>query len=285
MRSAVCSSSSSYASLSDAMATEICPAAWAIESRSCCAGVEGRVGHDRHLSPASAPARSSHLVDHRLGQAPGEGVLLARVVAADQHRARARQLGAVSEPRPRARQGGALRARHGCAARRPRRTRRGRGSRGPRGAAASRVSAQVRQWSRSRGVGPVGRRRAPDHGCDPDAVQAQPVIRPRGTRRAGEPRAPQRPVEEVAGAVAGEHPPGPVGAVRGGRQAEQQQARRRVAEARHRAGPSTPARRMRRGARGRPARATAPAAGSACRPDISAARLFRSDPLSELTTQ
>jgi len=47
----------------------------------------------------------------------------------------------------------------------------------------------------------------------------------------------ERIEEPVAAAVAGEHPARPVTAVRGGRQADQQQARTRIAEARQRARP------------------------------------------------
>ena len=55
--------------------------------------------------------------------------------------------------------------------------------------------------------------------------------------RAGEAGAVQRGEEEVARPVAGEHPAGAVRAVGGRRQAEQQHARVRVAEARQRAAP------------------------------------------------
>ena len=72
----------------------------------------------------------------------------------------------------------------------------------------------------------------------------------------------QRRVQEVTGAVAGEHAPGAVGAVRGGRQAEHEHPRGRGRRTRGSGGPSTPSPRTTRASRGRPARATRRGAGS-----------------------
>ena len=71
--------------------------------------------------------------------------------------------------------------------------------------------------------------------------------RRRGDRRrlAGEAGAVEGGEEEVAGAVAGEDAAGAVAAVGGGGEAHDQEPRPRVAEARARAGPSTPASRKR----------------------------------------
>ena len=62
----------------------------------------------------------------------------------------------------------------------------------------------------------VGRRRAAHRRGDVGAGRASsPSSRPDALGPVGQPGAPQRPVEPLARAVAGEHPPGAVGAVRG----------------------------------------------------------------------
>ena len=84
----------------------------------------------------------------------------------------------------------------------------------------------------------VGRRRAADDSGDVGVGQAQ--RRRRGARSRAGWRSPARcsaRVEPVAGAVAGEHAAGAVGAVGGGGEADDRQPRRRVAEAGHRAPP------------------------------------------------
>jgi len=83
----------------------------------------------------------------------------------------------------------------------------------------------------------VARRRALHGGGDPCAAQLQPVAAMIGRRLVGEAGAMHRPVQPVARAVTGEHPPGAVGAVRGGGQSEHEHARLRVAEAGHAATP------------------------------------------------
>ena len=77
----------------------------------------------------------------------------------------------------------------------------------------------------------VGRRRAADDGGDVGVAQPQPVAAPLGLGLVGEAGPVQRRVEPLAGAVAGEHPPGPVGAVGGRRQADDRDPRGGVAEA------------------------------------------------------
>ena len=68
-------------------------------------------------------------------------------------------------------------------------------------------------------------------------VQREPVAAGARRRRRGQPGPVERRVEEVARAVAGEHAAGPVGAVGAGGQAEQDERRAGLAEARHRAAP------------------------------------------------
>ena len=86
----------------------------------------------------------------------------------------------------------------------------------------------------------VVRGRAPHRRGDVGVVERQPVVdalRRGNVREAG---AVERPHQEVAGAeraIAGENPARPVGAVRGGREAEDQQSRVRIAEAGHRTAP------------------------------------------------
>ena len=67
--------------------------------------------------------------------------------------------------------------------------------------------------------------------------EAQAVVAADRGRLVGEPGAVERRVEPVAGAVAGEHPAGAVGAVGGGGEADDQDPRLRVAEAADRARP------------------------------------------------
>ena len=83
-------------------------------------------------------------------------------------------------------------------------------------------------------------RRAAHRGEDVRVRSAQAVVDVSGRRDVGEAGAMQRRHQEVAGAadaVAGEHAAGAVGAVRRGRQADEQQPRVGIAEARHRAAP------------------------------------------------
>lgn len=72
---------------------------------------------------------------------------------------------------------------------------------------------------------------------DQDASQGEPVVSGGGRRLVSEPRAKEGSVEPVAATVAGEHPPRPVGAVRGRRQADDEPGRLWVAEVWHRTAP------------------------------------------------
>ena len=77
----------------------------------------------------------------------------------------------------------------------------------------------------------VGGRRAADGGGDVGVDQPQAVVAAHRGRLVGEAGPVKRRVEPVAGAVAGEHAAGAVGAVGGGGEADDQDPRRGVAEA------------------------------------------------------
>ena len=180
----------------------------------------------RGAQAPSCAGPGEHRVEHRLGERAGEGVLLARVVGAQQRPAVGqRVLGQVAEPRPRA----AARAAPPATpqANRPRATT----TRAP--VEERQLPAQVGQaLVPFGGGGRVVRRGAAHRGRDPRAPQHQPVVRP-SARRAGWRSRPATAREQpVARAVAGEDPPGAVGAVGRGRQAHHHQAGARVAEAR-----------------------------------------------------
>ena len=84
----------------------------------------------------------------------------------------------------------------------------------------------------------VRRRRAADGGGDVRADRARsPSSAARDRRLVREPDRVHRREQEVARRVAGEHPPGPVAAVRGRRQPDEQDPRVRIAEPRHRPAP------------------------------------------------
>ena len=183
---------------------------------------------------ACEPARgraSKHRVDHRLGQPPGEGVLLARVVGAEQHRPAVHAvLGAVAEARlaaaaPSSRQAASQ-------AKPPRQTiTRGRSS----SSSSRRVGEAVVALGGQRPVG--GRRAAHGRGHE-GAVEAQAVVAVSATSGwLAKPVRWSAREQPVARAVAGEHAAGAVAAVCGGREAEHVDARGRVAEARHRPAP------------------------------------------------
>ncbi len=76
----------------------------------------------------------------------------------------------------------------------------------------------------------VARRRAAARGADERSTQREAVVAPDRARLVGQAGAVQRPVEPVARAIAGEHPPRAVRAVRRGCQAEQQDPRAAIAE-------------------------------------------------------
>ena len=84
-----------------------------------------------------------------------------------------------------------------------------------------------------------GRGAAHDRG-DERVAQPEPVVALARDGLAREPGAVERSVEPVAALVAGEHAPGPVGPVRGRREPDDEESRRRVAESRHGPGPVRP---------------------------------------------
>ena len=162
-----------------------------------------------------------HGVEHRLGQPAGEGVLLAGM-----ERAHAASTRSARPPRRRGRTSDG-------AARRTRRTRlRRRTRRGTPRLAACVSNASLALQERSAVVA-LGRqrlvvgRRALHRGRDPRAVSANPSSIDDRRRLVGQAGAVHRPEQEVAGTVAGEHPPGSVGAV--GRRGQPEHQHRRPA--------------------------------------------------------
>jgi hypothetical protein len=87
------------------------------------------------------------------------------------------------------------------------------------------------------GSRPVARRRAADGGCDEAVAELEPVAPVHALGLVGEARPPERAVEPAAGLVAGERATRPVAAVRGRREADDQEPRLRVSPARHRPAP------------------------------------------------
>ena len=110
-------------------------------------------------------------------------------------------------------------------------------TRGSAASSASRCGRQLRDLLGRRLV--VGRRAA--HGRrDVSVAQRQPVVamlRRRDVREAGAMQRRHQEVARAADAVAGEHAAGPVGAVRGRREADDEQPGARIAEAGNRPGP------------------------------------------------
>src|SRR4051812_1338756 len=174
---------------------------------------------------------------HRCGQFPGVGVLAARVVAAEQQRQPGAELRLAAVPERRAR-AGADAVRVGDVsqvgvvadlAQRHHDAQAGEGGDlGRQGAAAADDLAGGRLvvgWRAADGREGVG------------VAQREPVGGVLRGGDVGEPRRVKRGHEEVARAVAGEDPSGPVGAVGGRGQADQQQAGVRIAEPGHWAAP------------------------------------------------
>ena len=92
-------------------------------------------------------------------------------------------------------------------------------------------------------------------------MSARPSSRVPGGRDVREAGVVQRAHQEVAGTVAGEHAAGPVAAVRGRREADDQQPGGRVAEAGHRAAPVGLVAVVRASSRAPPPRSSGAAAG------------------------
>ena len=113
---------------------------------------------------------------------------------------------------------------------------------------------------------PIGGRSATGGGSDVGVAQDQAVVAPPGGRLIGEAGLMESNKERVGRAIAGEHAPGAVAAVGGWGQANDQQARLRVADARQGAPPVLLFAVGRASCHERPAHAMPRAAGSAGRP-------------------
>ncbi len=96
------------------------------------------------------------------------------------------------------------------------------------------VLAAVLELRRER---PVVRRRALDRGREKRAEELEPVSRPDRLGLIRETRGVERPEEEIAGLVSGEDPAGAVSAVRGRREADDEEPSAGVSERRQRAAP------------------------------------------------
>lgn len=187
------------------------------------------------------PGRPQDVTQHGGREPAGEGVALADVVAAV-------ELQAVEAEARAVREGGA-RPGHGPA---------GRGEGGqcglpPEGAEhdhGPQGRAQQPQFLHEPGTagvpllggGFVGGRCAVHGRGDAHAVQLQAVVRVLGGRLGGEAHVVQRLVEDVPGAVAGEHPAGAVSTVGGGGESHDQQPGVRRPETGYRPGPVRPVR-------------------------------------------
>jgi len=169
-----------------------------------------------------------HCIEHGLGEPAREGVLLARVVRAHDRHARGVDLGQMREPRTSTRKLDAGVAQHP-----------------PEGLvteAAQRdqdagVFEQTELAGHERRAAvplcrrrAVGRRCAAHRGTHVRVGQRQPVVPVSRLCLICEPGAKERPVEPLAGAITGEHAPGPVRAVRGRCQTDHDDAGVRVSE-------------------------------------------------------
>jgi len=83
----------------------------------------------------------------------------------------------------------------------------------------------------------VVRRSATHSRADVSAGEHQPVVARNAGGLRSETSLEKSPIEEVAGAVAGEHAAGPIGAMRAGRKADQEHAGVRIAKSGHWPGP------------------------------------------------
>ena len=189
-----------------------------------------RSGARLAYASASSRAPPKDGLEHRWRQHPGERVLLARVVRAEEPVRPDRRLGAVPEARLRP-DDVALRGEQpepGIPRVRPERHDDPNPGQQPeleREPRRARVALLDRRL--------VGGRRAAHRRRDVRVEQRQAVVGAAADRPVGEPDRVQRSEEEVARRIAGEDPTGPVAAVRRRRESEQQDARIRVTEAGH----------------------------------------------------
>ena len=190
----------------------------------------------RTSAPSQLPSSREQIVEHRLRELAREGVLLRRVVAADQHVAADERLGAVAEARLGTRD---------LLPQPPQRSQRplpGEGAQRDEDLCAFEQLQLLDQvWEavvalRRRGA--IARRRTAVDGGDIGAAQPQSVVATLRPRLVCEPGPVKRPIQPVPGPVAGEDAPGSVAAMGGGRQPDDDQPCGRVAEARERPRPS-----------------------------------------------
>jgi hypothetical protein len=180
------------------------------------------------LSCGQAPRPQENGVEHRRRENPGEGVLLGGVVTAEEGYDPRRRLGPVGEPGFRTKLEDAQR----CV---------------PGEGAEADHDPGVEQLELVGGVGKAGiallrgglilRRGAADGGRDPEPFETEAVFAVARDGFVRETRAVEGGEEEVTRAVAGEEAAGPVGAVGGGGEAEDDDPCRWVAEAGDRTAP------------------------------------------------
>src|SRR6185295_11395764 len=188
------------------------------------------------LPPYRSPDPLKYRIPHRPGKLAGVGVLSAWVERGDEQGAvRHPALPVVAEPRP-------LSGREplppaGCAEPGlPRDA--AQGQHDPGGLEQSQLSLEVRPAALELHPGRlVARRRAVSRRRDVAVGQHHPVAPSQRVRLAGPAVAVQRLIEPAPAAVTGEQLPGPVGAVRCRRQADDEQSALRIAEARDRPAP------------------------------------------------
>ena len=173
-------------------------------------------------------AAGEDVVEHRRGEPAGERVLLARVIAAEQRDlADGSDRRAVAELRRR-RPDDTAGARTIVQRRPPARSRRARRSPARRHAVSRHsASSHGAHVARSAGVGALAGGAHRTAAATRVSLSANPSAASTHSRLVRQPGAVQRGEQEVAGPVAGEHPAGAVGAVRGRRQPDDHHPRPR----------------------------------------------------------
>src|SRR5436309_11846443 len=178
---------------------------------------------------------TEHLVEHRRGELPREGVLLARVEASEDPVGADRYFHPVAEPRP------GPRDRVAQPVDRPERpVPRERTQGNDHTELGECAELPLEEWEAA--VALLGGRAipgwgAPVHGAEVRPPQAEAVVHGRGRRPVREPGPVQRREQEVSRAIARKDPPCPVAAVCRRREPEDEYARSWVAEPRHRSPP------------------------------------------------
>src|SRR5215472_12727850 len=179
---------------------------------------------------------AEHRVEHRAGYPAGECVLLARVIAAEHEQAGDHDLDPVTECGP-TRWNGAADPHQLTPRRLP-----GEMAKADDGLDVRRHQIDFSSQPRLAGValgdcGFVLRRCTPDGGHHPDSEEPLTVVGGDARPASGQPATPQRLEQEVAAAIAGEDPAGPVAAVGCGREPDDHHGGPLVAPAGNRAAP------------------------------------------------